>query len=110
VEKRLMIDVMTLRQSYERREIIEMKWIDESNNFVDSMIKTSFKAFSALKQIIDINRIRLDSVEWVKRVNQDENIKHKIESDETNWEKNDELNCTIVFPFRRGSSVGINHM
>jgi hypothetical protein len=25
VEKRLMIDVMTLRQSYERREIIEMK-------------------------------------------------------------------------------------
>ncbi len=25
VEKRLMIDVMTLRQSYERREIIEVK-------------------------------------------------------------------------------------
>jgi cytochrome c oxidase subunit IV len=110
VEKRLMIDVMTLRQSYERREIIEVKWIDESNNLVDSMIKTSFKAFSALKQIIDINRIRLDSIEWMKRVNQNENIKHKIESDETNWEKNDELNCTIVFSFRRDSSVDINHM
>jgi len=27
-EKRLMIDVMCLRQSYERREIAEVKWID----------------------------------------------------------------------------------
>jgi hypothetical protein len=88
VEKRLMIDVMALRQSYERREIIEVKWIDESNNLADSMIKTGFKAFSALEQIIDINRIRLDSIEWVKRANQNE-------SDETNWD--DELNCTIVF-------------
>jgi hypothetical protein len=102
VEKRLMIDVMILRKSYERREIIEIKWIDESNNFVDSIIKTSFKAFLALKQIIDINRIRLDSIEWVKRANQNE-------SDETNWD--DELNnCTIVFSFRRDSSVDINHM
>jgi hypothetical protein len=71
VEKRLMIDVMALRQSYERREIIEMKWIDESNNSADSMIKTVFKASSALRQVIDINRIRLDSIEWVKRANQD---------------------------------------
>jgi uncharacterized protein (UPF0305 family) len=92
-----MIDVMALRQSYERREIIEVKWIDESNNLVDSMIKTNFKSFSALKQVIDINRIRLDSTEWVKRVNQGENIKHKTESDETKWEKDDELNCTIAF-------------
>jgi hypothetical protein len=47
VEKRLMIDVMTLRQSYEKREITEIKWIHESNNSVDSMIKN--KSFSAMK-------------------------------------------------------------
>jgi hypothetical protein len=39
VEKRLIIDVMTLRQCYERREITEMKWMHETNNSVDSMIK-----------------------------------------------------------------------
>jgi hypothetical protein len=65
VEKRLMMNVMTLRQSYERREITEVKWIHESNNPVDSMTKS--KSFSALKTIIDINRINLDTIEWVER-------------------------------------------
>ena len=36
-EKRLMIDVMCLRQSYERREIAEVKWIDGDSNPVDAM-------------------------------------------------------------------------
>ena len=31
-EKRLMIDVMSLRQSYERREVNEIKWIHDHNN------------------------------------------------------------------------------
>ncbi len=39
IEKRLMIDVMTFRQFYERREITEMIWIHDINNWVDSMIK-----------------------------------------------------------------------
>jgi hypothetical protein len=88
VKKRLMMNVMTLRQSYERREIIEVKWISDDRNLADSMIKS--KESLALKQIININRIRLDSIEWVKRANQNE-------SDETSWD--DELNCTIVFHF-----------
>jgi hypothetical protein len=65
VKKRLMMNVMILRQSYEKREIIEIKWIHESNNFVDSM--TKIKSSSALKTIIDINRINLDTIKWVKR-------------------------------------------
>jgi hypothetical protein len=65
VKKRLMINVMIFRQSYEKREITEIKWIHESNNSVDSMTKS--KSFSALKTIIDINRINLDTIEWVKR-------------------------------------------
>jgi hypothetical protein len=45
-EKRLMIDVMCLRQAYERREIMEVKWIKGSSNLADSMIKA--KSSSAL--------------------------------------------------------------
>jgi hypothetical protein len=65
VEKRLMMNVMTLRQSYERREITEIKWIHESNYSLDSMTKS--KSFSTLKTIVDFNKINLDTIEWVKR-------------------------------------------
>jgi hypothetical protein len=60
-----MIDVMTLRQFYERREITEMIWIHDINNSVDSMIKT--KSSSTLKTMIDINKINLNIIEWMKR-------------------------------------------
>lgn len=38
-EKRLMIDIMGLRQSYENREINEVRWIDGSCNPADAMTK-----------------------------------------------------------------------
>ena len=54
-EKRLMIDVLSLRQSYERREISEVKWIDKSDdsdstdsNPADALTKG--KASPALKK------------------------------------------------------------
>jgi hypothetical protein len=65
IEKRLMIDVMTLRQFYERREMTEMIWIHEINNSANSMIK--IKSSTALKTVIDINQINLNITEWVKR-------------------------------------------
>jgi hypothetical protein len=65
VEKRLMIDVMTLRQFYKRREITEMKWMHETNNSVDFMTKS--KSSSALRTMIDINQINLNTIEWVER-------------------------------------------
>ncbi len=84
VEKRLMIDVMTLRQFYERREITEIIWIHEINNFVDFMIKT--KSSSALRTMIDINQINLNTTEWVKRarktVNQNKKTRQRDEWDE----------------------------
>jgi hypothetical protein len=64
-EKRLMIDIMCLRQSYERREITEVKWIDGDSNPADSMTKS--KASTALKQLIDTNYLDLKVVEWVER-------------------------------------------
>jgi hypothetical protein len=65
VEKRLMVDVMALRQSYERREITEVKWVHGANNPADSMTKS--KPSSALRTVIDTNQINLDTTEWVER-------------------------------------------
>ena len=63
-EKQLMIDVMSLRQSYERREVTEIKWIHGHNNPADSMTKS--KASTALKTVIDTNRINLNTIAWVE--------------------------------------------
>ncbi len=64
-KKRLIIDVMSLRQSYERREITKVKWIHEVNNSTDCMIKS--KAFTILKTLIDQNVINLNTSKWVER-------------------------------------------
>jgi hypothetical protein len=64
-EKRLMIDVMCLRQVYKRREITEVKWINGNINPADSMTKS--KPLGALKLLIDINKVQLQEKEWVER-------------------------------------------
>jgi hypothetical protein len=64
-EKRLMVDVMCLRQSYERRMITEIKWIDGDSNPADAMTKG--KACNALRDLIDTNKINLSTKEWVER-------------------------------------------
>ena len=64
-EKRLMIDVMCLRQAYERRQVTEVKWIDGDTNPTDAMTKG--KPCTALTQLIDTNRIELRAVGWVER-------------------------------------------
>jgi hypothetical protein len=64
-EKKLMIDLMCLRQSYERREIAEIRWIDENINFADAMTKS--KLCNALIKLIDTNIIELKITEWVER-------------------------------------------
>jgi hypothetical protein len=66
-EKRLMIDVMCLRQAYERRQITDIKWIDGSSNPADAMTKS--KPCDALRQLIDTNRIDLQAIGWVERSN-----------------------------------------
>ena len=40
-EKRLMIDIMALRQSYERRELHEIRWIHGDDNTADGFTKAS---------------------------------------------------------------------
>jgi hypothetical protein len=64
-EKRLMVDVMCLRQAYERRQITEVKWIDGEANPADAMTKG--KPCVALQRLIDTNQIDLQAVGWVER-------------------------------------------
>jgi hypothetical protein len=64
-EKRLMVDIMCLRQSYERREITEIKWINGNENPADAMTKS--KACPALKALIDSNMINITANKWVER-------------------------------------------
>ncbi|TVY42637.1 hypothetical protein LOCC1_G007602 [Lachnellula occidentalis] len=40
-EKRLMIDIMSLRESYEERELYEIRWINGKDNLLDVMTKTN---------------------------------------------------------------------
>jgi hypothetical protein len=64
-EKRLMIDLMCLRQSYERRKIAEIRWIDENINLADAMTKP--KPCNVLIKLIDTNTIELKTTEWIER-------------------------------------------
>ncbi|KAI1762534.1 hypothetical protein GGR53DRAFT_521652 [Hypoxylon sp. FL1150] len=64
-EKRLMIDIMSLRQSYERREINEIRWIHGEDNPADAMTKSN--ANKALRTFIDNNSLTMRLKGWVKR-------------------------------------------
>jgi hypothetical protein len=66
-EKRLMIDIICLRQAYERREVAEVKWIKGESNPADAMTKSNSKSSNALKRLIDTNTLQLDVEEWVER-------------------------------------------
>jgi len=54
-EKRLIINIMALRQSYERREITEIRWINGDNNPADAFTKASLNR--ALERFIDSNKL-----------------------------------------------------
>jgi hypothetical protein len=64
-EKRLMIDIMALRQSYERRELFEIRWINGLDNPADAMTKATPN--KALETFVSTNRIRVRIEGWVKR-------------------------------------------
>ncbi|KAI0996165.1 hypothetical protein K3495_g12015 [Podosphaera aphanis] len=65
-EKRLMVDLLAIRQSYERREIAEILWIKGSKNPADAMTKE--KACDALQIMVDTNRLDMELDGWVERL------------------------------------------
>jgi hypothetical protein len=56
-EKRLMINIMALRQSYEQRKITEIRWIDGKDNLADVMTKSTLN--KALEKFIDFNQLSI---------------------------------------------------
>jgi hypothetical protein len=64
-EKRLIIDIMALRQSYERREITEIRWINGEDNPADAFTKASPN--HALEHLIDRNELTVRVEGWVQR-------------------------------------------
>ncbi|KAK6206236.1 hypothetical protein QIS74_13655 [Colletotrichum tabaci] len=64
-EKRLMINIMALRQSYERRELHEVRWINGSDNPADTFTKASPN--QALEGLISGNKIGIRMEGWVTR-------------------------------------------
>jgi hypothetical protein len=56
-EKRLMIDIMALRQSYERREIAEIRWINGEDNPADALTKAAPNR--ALEHFINGNELSI---------------------------------------------------
>ena len=64
-EKRLIVDLICLRQLYKRRMIIEIKWINGDSNPTDAITKAN--ACNALRNLVDTNTINLNTKEWVER-------------------------------------------
>jgi len=64
-EKRLMIDIMALRQSYERRELHEVRWINGNDNLADAFTKGNPN--KSLEQFVDGNKATIRVEGWVSR-------------------------------------------
>jgi hypothetical protein len=56
-EKRLMIDIMSLRESYENREINEVRWINGKDNPADACTKRTPN--SALEKLVSQNKLSI---------------------------------------------------
>jgi hypothetical protein len=65
VEKRLMIDIMSLRESYERREIAEIRWIVGKDNPADACTKKNPN--TVLERLVSRNRITIRVEAFVQR-------------------------------------------
>ncbi|KAK6218082.1 hypothetical protein QIS74_02513 [Colletotrichum tabaci] len=64
-EKRLMIDIMALRQSYERRELYEVRWIHGDDNLADAFTKATPN--QALENFITTSSAQIRMEGWVAR-------------------------------------------
>ena len=64
-KKRLIVNLICLRQAYEWREITEVKWIKSEDNPANTMTKA--KLCQALKTLIDTNKLNLKVTEWVEQ-------------------------------------------
>ena len=62
-----MIDIMAIRQSYERKKLSEIRWISGNTNMADAMTKERTKVNSALKTFITNNELDIEVEGWIQR-------------------------------------------
>jgi hypothetical protein len=60
-----MIDILALRQSYERKKIAEIRWIHNRDNPANALIKAT--ANSSLKQLISTNKLVVRIKGYIER-------------------------------------------
>ena len=60
-----MVNLIYLCQSYKRRMITKIKWIDSDLNPTDAMTKVN--TYNTLRNLIDTNMINLNTKKWVER-------------------------------------------
>ncbi|PVH83472.1 hypothetical protein DL98DRAFT_615736 [Cadophora sp. DSE1049] len=65
-EKRLMIDIIAIRQSYERRELTEIRWIGGNHNPANAITKATPN--KALQQLINTNKLTVKVEGWIQRL------------------------------------------
>ncbi|KAF2175454.1 hypothetical protein K469DRAFT_724126 [Zopfia rhizophila CBS 207.26] len=67
-EKRLMINIMALQESYKRQELYKIRWINRADNLANAFIKRDSNGL--LIRFIDTNKahVRIDG--WVEREEQ----------------------------------------
>jgi len=65
-----MIDIMAIRESYERREITEIRWINGKDNPGDTFTKNWRN--EALRQLLETNRLTVRAEGWVERTEKKE--------------------------------------
>ncbi|OHW89527.1 RNase H-like protein [Colletotrichum incanum] len=70
-EKRLMIDIMSLRESYEKKEISEVRWINGKDNPSDALTKKTPN--SALEQLVTTNMLQIRIEAYVERLGEGNN-------------------------------------
>ncbi|EKD18825.1 polyprotein [Drepanopeziza brunnea f. sp. 'multigermtubi' MB_m1] len=56
-EKRLIIDIIALKQSYEKKELTEVRWIAKKHNTADAITKKTPN--KALKTFLDTNKLKV---------------------------------------------------
>jgi hypothetical protein len=64
-KKRLIIDVIFLRQSYKRRKITEIKWIHNQDNPANALTKAA--ANRAMERFINFNKFNVRMKGYVEK-------------------------------------------
>jgi hypothetical protein len=83
-EKRLIINIIAIRQAYEQQNVLDIRWIDDRNNPANAITKAGPNR--AFEQLINNNKLIMRLQKWVKR-NREKFNERKKSHNENNLQK-----------------------